>query len=97
MDDETVTPVLTTLWLILSLASLVHVFVQSWRDKRVGYPIRHTIMVALVLWPVSYLCWILWWPGSLRQWLFGSDEERIRREIERRFGPDPKTDDEGNP
>ena len=92
MNDETSNPVLTTIWLIALVASLIHVFLQSRRDKQVGTPIRHTLMVALVIWPVSYLCWLLWWPGSLRQWLFGSDKERIKKEVDRAFGSFPPTD-----
>ena len=87
MNGEMETPVVTVIWLLAFWASLVHVFVQSWRNKRVGYPVLHTLMVALVAWPYSYLGWILWWPGSLRQGLFGSDEERARRKVERMFEP----------
>ena len=88
MNGEMETPVVTVIRLLALLASLVHVFVQSRRNKRVGYPVLHTLMVALVIWPISYLCWILWWPGSLRQWLFGSDEERTKRKVDRMFEPD---------
>jgi len=67
--------------LVLYVASLVHVALESTRNKRVGRPVLHTLMVAIVLWPMSYLCWILWWPGSFRQALFGSDADRIRRKL----------------
>ena len=86
MEEGMHKSVVTALWLIAFLASSAHVFVQSKRDRRVGFPIRHTLMVALVVWPISYLCWVLWWPGSLRQWLLGSDEERIKKVTARRFG-----------
>jgi len=60
---------------ILVLASSVHVFLQSKRDRRIGYPLRHALMCAIVLWPLSYLCWIFWWPGNLRQAMFGSNRD----------------------
>ena len=50
----------------LFVASLIHVFVESLRRRDMA--IIHTLMVALVIWPISYLFWILWWPGSLRKW-----------------------------
>ena len=76
--------ILRLIVVIAYVACLVHVFVESKRDKRVGAPVRHTLMNAL-LWPLAYLCWILWWPGSLRQWLLGLDEDRIRERVRRRF------------
>ncbi len=69
---------LDILTLVLYFASLIHVFIQSRRLH--DAPIRHTLMVALVIWPISYLCWILWWPGSLRhmfaKMLFGTEHKR---------------------
>ncbi len=49
------------------IASLVHVFRECQRMH--DGAIRHTIMVALVWWPLGYLLWIIWWPGSFRRWL----------------------------
>lgn len=88
MNEAQGSPIIRAIWLIAVVASLVHVYRQS-RRMHDG-PIRHTLMVALCAWPLGYLCWVLWWPGSLRQWFLGSDEERIRREVDRRFGPTPE-------
>ncbi len=71
--------------LVVYVATLAHVLVESVRDKRVGSPFVHVFLVAVVAWPLGYLLWILVWPGRLRQWLFGSDAERIRRRVEERF------------
>ena len=76
--------ILRLILVIAYVASLAHVFVASKRNRRVGTPVMHTLMNA-ILWPLAYLCWIFWWPGSLRQWLFGSDEDRVRKRVRRRF------------
>jgi hypothetical protein len=65
------------------VVSLIHVFIQSKNDKHVGYPIRHTLMVAIVLWPLGYLFWVLMWPGCLRQAIFGTDEEKAQKWAEK--------------
>jgi hypothetical protein len=69
------------LWLcvILETISLVHVYCESVRDETIGRPWLHVIMVMVVLWPLSYLLWVLWWPGSLRQAVFGSDKDKAQR------------------
>ena len=51
---------------------------ESSRCKRIGHPWRHVLMNLIVCWPLPYLCWILWWPGSLRQAIFGSDREKAK-------------------
>jgi len=79
MNDETDNLIITIVWLAAYLSSLIHVFIDSKNDKNVGFPIRHTLMISLVIWPISYLCWIFWWPGKLRQAIFGSDKEKAQR------------------
>jgi len=71
--------------IVLYLVNLTHVFMQSKRDKRIGYPIRHTFMVAIILWPLGYLFWILMWPGNLRQAIFGTDEEKAQKWVKKHF------------
>jgi hypothetical protein len=74
-------------WLLLALeaVTLVHVYRQSRKDARIGHPWLHVCMVMLVLWPLSYLFWLLWWPGALRQALFGSDRKRAEEWARRRL------------
>jgi hypothetical protein len=36
-------------------------------------------MCALVVWPLPYLLWLFWWPGKLRQALFGSDRDKAEQ------------------
>lgn len=68
----------TWVWIALQIASLVHVFRESSRDKRIGNRWWHVGMNLFVCWPLPYLCWVFWWPGSLRQAMFGSDREKAR-------------------
>jgi tellurite resistance protein TehA-like permease len=69
-------------WGVLLLASCTHVFIESARNRRIGHPVLHALMCAIVLWPLPYLLWLFWWPGALRQKLFGSDRERAARRIQ---------------
>ena len=80
MEDLLKTPTLVVIF-ALYVASLVHVFWESMTKQHVGYPFMHVVMCALVVWPFAYLWWIIWWPGSLRQLLFGSDKRRIERRV----------------
>lgn len=66
-------------WLVMQVASLIHVGWQSSHDRRIGNAFWHVGMNLLVCWPFPYLCWILWWPGSLRQAISGSDRERAHQ------------------
>lgn len=70
---------------ILLIASCIHVFVDSKRDPKIGHPWRHALMCALVAWPLPYLLWLLWWPGKLRQALFGSDRDKADQWARRRI------------
>ena len=63
MDNPQVNPIVLILW----IASLVHVGIQSVKYKRVGRPFWHIAMVGLVIWPISYLIWLFYWPGILRK------------------------------
>lgn len=54
-------PIASTLW----IASLVHVGIESVKKKRVGRPFWHIAMVGLVIWPIGYLIWVFYWPGTL--------------------------------
>jgi len=65
--------------LILLIASCIHVFLDSKRDPQIGHPWRHALMCALVVWPLPYLLWLFWWPGKLRQALFGSDRDKAEQ------------------
>ncbi len=51
----------------LYVLSLIHVFIQAYRMKENA--IMLTLMVALVIWPIGYILWLLVWPGSLRGWV----------------------------
>ena len=51
----------------LYVLSLIHVFIQAYRMKENA--IMLTLMVALVIWPIGYILWLLVWPGSLRTWI----------------------------
>ena len=68
-------------WVVIGLqtASLIHVGWQSSHDKRIGHTFWHVGMNLLVCWPFPYLCWILWWPGDLRQAIFGTDRDKAHR------------------
>lgn len=63
MNDQSLT--INPLLLILWIASLVHVGIQSVKYKRVGRPFWHIVLVGFVLWPISYLLWVFYWPGLL--------------------------------
>jgi hypothetical protein len=56
-------------WWILIILSLIHVFMEARRMKE--SPIGICIMVALCFWPIGYLLWIFYWPGTLRRKLLG--------------------------
>jgi len=82
MEPDPVSPIefLTRLIvLVLCIVSLIHVGWQSSHDKRIGNTFWHVGMNLLVCWPLPYLCWILWWPGSVRQYLFGNDRDKARQ------------------
>ena len=64
--------------LVIQIASIIHVFWDSKHDAKIGHPWMHAIMCAIIIWPIPYLCWLFWWPGKLRQKLFGSDEKRAQ-------------------
>jgi hypothetical protein len=64
--------------ILVFLASLIHVFSESRKDLKVGNPIRHTLMVAIVLWPLGYLLWLFYWPGTLRKFLFQQGQHRTK-------------------
>ena len=66
-------------WVILILASCIHVFVDSKRDPRIGSPWLHAWMCAIVVWPLPYILWLFWWPGKLRHAIFGSGKRRTTR------------------
>ena len=59
MNELTVNPIIIVLW----IASLVQVGIQSVKYKRVGRPFWHMALVGLVIWPVGYLLWVFYWPG----------------------------------
>jgi len=90
MNEDQGNPIVPAIWFIAFLGSLIHVCRESIRMH--DGPARHTLMVALCGWPLGYLFWVLWWPGTFRRWLFGSDGDRIKEEAGRGFGPPPTGD-----
>jgi uncharacterized membrane protein len=60
-ESTTINPIFIILW----IASLIHVGVQSVKNKRVGRPFWHIVLVGLVMWPVGYFLWVFYWPGML--------------------------------
>jgi hypothetical protein len=54
-------------WFGMLMASCIHVFIDSVRDRRIGHPWMHALMCAIVVWPLAYIFWLFWWPGKLRQ------------------------------
>lgn len=59
------------LFFVLCVVSLVHVYKESKRLK--DAPIRNVLMVAICLWPLGYLLWLFYWPGTLLKWLRGKE------------------------
>ena len=84
-EQTNIHPVRLAIGLLLLIASCVHVFRQSVRDRRIGHPWRHTLSCALIAWPLCYVYWLFLWPGTLRQKLFGSDEERALKWAKRKL------------
>ena len=83
--DEPLHPIALIIWGALALASAVHVFTDSRRGRRIGHPWAHALMCLIVLWPFVYLLWLFWWPGKVRQAIFGSDKLWARRWAERKL------------
>ncbi|MCB1063760.1 MAG: hypothetical protein KDN20_12660 [Verrucomicrobiae bacterium] len=55
-------------WIIPAFFASIHVY----RDcRKLGEKAGLNISGTFILWPLYYLGWILWWPGSLRLWLTG--------------------------
>ena len=55
-------------WIIPATLAAIHVY----RDcRKLGEKAGLNISGTFILWPLYYLGWILWWPGSLRLWLTG--------------------------
>lgn len=54
---------LSLIWLIAFLATLVHVLLESKRMR--DAPFRNTLMVAVCFWPLGYILWVFYWPGTL--------------------------------
>jgi hypothetical protein len=71
--------VLRVVILIAWVLSVLHVRRECRRDKRIGHPVLHPIMVAVALWPLGYIAWLLWWPGTLRKRLSGADQKRAEQ------------------
>lgn len=55
--------------LLIYLATLVHVFLESKRMN--DAPIRNTLLVAICVWPLGYAFWIFYWPGTFWRKLTG--------------------------
>lgn len=77
---------------MLWVASLVHVGIESVRMKRVGRPFWHIALVGLAAWPLSYLFWVLYWPGTLLKKKSKLDSEKwVENLFRRKKGCEPIT------
>jgi hypothetical protein len=55
-------------WCILAIACAIHVYRNC---RRIGEPPFFNVTGTLMLFPIYYIGWILWWPGTLRHWMAG--------------------------
>jgi hypothetical protein len=82
--EDQVTLIVRLVCLLPFVAACMHVFIVSRNDPRIGHPWRYALNCFMV-WPVAYLCWLFWWPGKMRQALFGSDKVRAEKWAQRRL------------
>jgi hypothetical protein len=61
---------------VLYVVSLIHVWTET-KEKKLGNPITTTLMVAICFWPLPYLSWVFYWPGSFRSRKKPSDVQKI--------------------
>ena len=85
MENKYANPIYMTIGIFLLIASCIHVFRDSKKDPRIGDPWMHTLACLIIMWPLYYLFWLFWWPGKLRQKLFGSDEAHARKWARQQF------------
>lgn len=57
------------IFVMIYLATLVHVFLESKRMNDAA--VRNTLMVAVCVWPLGYAFWIFYWPGTFWRKLTG--------------------------
>lgn len=72
----------TLIFLLIYLATLVHVFLESKRMN--DAPIRNTLLVGLCFWPLPYVLWIFYWPGTFWRKLTG--RKRLEPSLPLKFG-----------
>jgi hypothetical protein len=80
MNSPEINPIMLVLW----LASLVHVGIQSVKYKRVGRPFWQIVLVGFVMWPIGYLLWVFYWPGMLGKSKAHLDSEKWVENLYRR-------------
>ena len=73
--------------LLVYLATLVHVFLESKRMN--DFPIRNTLLVAVCVWPLGYAFWIFYWPGTFWRKLTG--RKKLEPTLPLRFDREGKT------
>jgi len=54
--------------LILALPCAIHVYRNC---RRIGEPPFFNVTGTIILFPLFYIGWLLWWPGTLRRWMIG--------------------------
>ena len=68
-EPKTEGELVNLIFLLIYLATLIHVFLESKRMN--DSPIRNTLLVAVCVWPLGYALWIFYWPGTFWRKLTG--------------------------
>ena len=55
-------------WLVFATPSAFHVYRNC---LRIGEPPFFNVTGTFILFPLFYIGWLLWWPGTLRRWIMG--------------------------
>ena len=56
------------LWMVLAIPSAIHVYRNC---RRIGEPPFFNVTGTFILFPIFYIGWLFWWPGTLRRWITG--------------------------
>ncbi len=56
------------IWLIVATLCAIHVYRNC---RRIGEPPFFNVTGTFILFPLFYIGWLLWWPGTLRRWIIG--------------------------
>ena len=81
-EAQTGDHLMVVIYSLIYLATLVHVFRESKRMN--DAPIRNTLLVALCFWPLPYVFWIFYWPGTFWRKLTG--RKRLEPALPLKFG-----------